>query len=280
MFKRRLKLSSFVVWLVAVIGAVSAQAATVVNGNFETGSLLGWRHNSNNAGPVTASFGVGPLGGAVSALLVARDSGFNSCVVDPWNARCVPQPVTFPNMGVVGVALAHDLPDPIRLGAIGLQPDLLGLSSIGQDVVLAAGDKILVDWRFLTNDGFGCCNGDNGILLMTNGTTLVGVNASSFVGSSGVAPSSTGFQRLNSLLPASITAPTAGTWTLYVGVFHGAGDTLGSSGMIVDNIRIQAVPEPSALLMCIMGMAALWQTARRKHNKVVRGELPLQQPSA
>jgi hypothetical protein len=263
MFKQLLQIGRLIA-LAASLTSVGAHAATIINGNFETGSLSGWRHNSNSAGPVTASFGVGPLGGAVSALLVARDSGFNACVVDPWNARCIPQPVAFPNMGVVGTALANDLPDPIRLGAIGLQPDLLGISSIGQDVVLAAGDKILVDWRFLTNDGFGCCNGDNGILLLTNGTTLVGVNASSFAGGSGAAPSSTGFQSLNGLNAASITAPSAGTWTLYVGVFHGAGDTLGSSGLLVDNIRIQAVPEPSALLMCIVGLTVLWQTAHRK----------------
>src|SRR5262245_44666358 len=79
--------------------STSAVAGPLVNADFESGSLTGWTLSRSYGQAVDATFGVPPLQGNYSALVVSRSG--NSCpgevVGDPWSAQCPSPPIPFPS---------------------------------------------------------------------------------------------------------------------------------------------------------------------------------------
>lgn len=247
----------------------SGVAAPVLNGRFETGDLSSWTFEGSSATVVDSSFGIDPIQGDYSALLVARD-GWGCRVDDPWGISCSP-PVSMPGPGVEGPSLSNEFPTSIDFFLAGLQPDRPSFQ-LGQDIDFKAGERLTLDWRFLSND-IRCPGGpgfaDNAGVFLTNGETLVGVNAGTNQSGppceSALAPSSTGFKYVASLKPVSITLPSAGLWTVFISVFHGPEDNLVSSGLMVDNIKIERrVPEPTSLGVVGAALAGLAATRKRR----------------
>ena len=242
-----------------------AQAlGATVNGDFEGGNLNNWTPSQSlntylhwTAAVESAVFA--PLAGSYSALLVTPTTATAPCPLEPWAPACPLPDSLFGAPVAPGPALAHAFPDVASINAAGISFNPHAGQSLGQDVDLALGEGIAFEWRTVVeeHDGMGCPvpNGiqpDTAVALLTNGTTVVGLN----LYCNGLSPLDT----------ATIKAPAAGVWTLYLGVFNG-GDAAGASAILVDNVRVtqaQPMPIPATSGLVVSSLFLLALSRRRR----------------
>ncbi len=199
----------------SVVAAVQPASAQIVNGGFETGNFTGWA-TTGNASIQTSAFGSGPTEGTFEALL--STGGFT-----------VPD---FSLEAFLGLA-------PGSLDNLG-NGDATSGSAIKQTFLAEAGDILTFDWNFLTDEGTPSFFNDFSFVSLSVLSEL-GDTTSIFMNSLTPFNQETGFQTF------SFTIPTTGTYTLGLGATDVA-DTIVDSGLLVDNVKLTSVPEPTSTL--------------------------------
>ncbi len=198
------------------LGVASPSRAAIVNGGFESNSFSGWT-TIGNTSIQTAAFGSGPTAGNYEAL-VRNGSG----------AVSTPDLETF--LGTT-IGSLDDLNNGITDSG----------AAIKQTFTADAGNVLSFDWNFLTNEIPPTPLNDYAFISVGSLSTLTSVITANLVPFSSSFPQQTGFKTY------SVTIPTTGTYTLALGVAN-VSDSGGESALLVDNVRLQAVPEPSSLL--------------------------------
>jgi subtilisin family serine protease len=175
------------------------------NGNFETGNFTNWE-TIGVANIETSSFGSGPVEGTSQALLSNTIGAVSDANLETF-------------LGLT----------PGSLDGLGNGNATEG-SALKRTITVSAGDQLTFDWNFLTSEGTPSSFNDFAFISIgtTDSSTLASTN-SSFVPSSTIFPSETGFGTF------SHTFTTGGTYTLGLGVLDVA-DTIADSGLLIDNV--------------------------------------------
>ena len=218
--------------LATLVEVNSAQA--LVNGSFETGDFTGWE-TTGNTSIETFGFGSGPTDGDFEAFLSTAQPTVSDLEIENF----------------LGLAVGS-------LDDLGTNDARVG-SAIKQTVTAKAGDILTFDWNFLTNESTPAFFNDFAFVSLT-GLNLLADTFSPFVTSLTPFDEETEFQTF------SFTFETAGTYTLGLGVAD-IFDTLVDSGLLVDNVELESVPEPTSILS-LLSLVALGtgSVLKRQHK--------------
>ncbi len=198
-------------------GVQSSQAA-IINGSFENG-FNGWDTIGNNSIQPGAFLGSGPTDGTNQALSI--------------NSSGVPD---FSLESFLGLTSGS-------LDGLGNGNATVG-SAIKQTFTANAGDTISFDYNFLTTETTPSFFNDFSFVSLTSVEELADTN-SSFVGFVTPIAQETGFTTFTQTIAAS------GTYTLGIGVVNSI-DAINASGILVDNVRIASVPEPTTNILTLL----------------------------
>jgi len=235
--------------LAGLLASAQAFSATLQNGDFGGGSLTGWTV-TGNASSENLLAGPAPSGNPYQAFIG--------------------------NVGVSVYALGSGAAVPVATlqSALGLAPGALDTlkiagdtgtvafgSAIQQSFTANAGDQLHFNWNFLSDEAGNHAGDDFAFMLLDgnlqrigNTFTPLGVTATVFTGE-------TGYQGFSALISSS------GTHTLAFGVVDVNG-ALGASAVMVDNVRIAAVPEPGSVVLMFAGLAMLAGVMRTRTRGV------------
>lgn len=122
-------------------------------------------------------------------------------------------------------------------------------SAIKQSFTANAGDSLSFDWNFLTNDDITAPDSAFNDIAFFSLNSIPIKLADLF---SSFTISSTTFNFESGFHTSTIGIQSAGIHTIGFGVAN-VGDQLINSGLLVDNVKITAVPEPSSLILSIIG---------------------------
>lgn len=222
--------------------AVSTTAAAgIANGDFTSGDLTGWTKTGNVAVDATAQFGPPPAGFAAQAVLGTADTA------------------SFLFGGSAVAAASLESFGGLGAGALAAMNATVG-SGLRTDFTAAAGERLVFQWKLMSNDPQGSPADDTAYLVLDNTTfiKLTSVNSATLLGGS----ASPLFDETAYLTFTS--APlAAGAHSVSLGVFDSV-DTLGASALAVTGVQLAPVPEPSMGLLLLGGMALLGLLRRRE----------------
>jgi hypothetical protein len=213
--------------LAAVFTWPARSEAGIVNGGFETGTFSGYT-TTGSAIITTAVFGTGPVEGTYQAFLSNGSGAVDTGLLESF------------------------LGEPSgSLNALG-NGQVFNGSALAQTFSATAGSLFSFQWNFLTNEDLPSLFNDHfAFVRVVSLNTLVDTNFPIFIGSNTSFISETGFQTF------TMTLPTTGDYQFAVGVVN-VGDTLGESGLLVDNLLLgAAVPEPTSFFLLFAGCSGL-----------------------
>lgn len=232
------KSSALTAGVVSLIGATvcvcDPSYAQVINGGFETGTFAGFERIGVTS-IQTAAFGSGPTEGNFQALITNAEGS-----------------VSTPNLETF----------------LGLTPGSLqnrganGGSAIRQTFTADAGNVLTFNFNFLTNETAPPALNDIPFVTLNSSVTeLTNAFSASFPSFTPLTnfEAETGFQSF------SLTVPTTGTFTLGFGVTD-IGDPIVDSGLLVENIVLQPIPEPSSIFG-FLTFSAFIAAAMMKHKQ-------------
>lgn len=199
--------------LSTVLVAAPSQAA-VINGSFEQG-LFGWQ-STKSVGSINSSIGVNPTDGYFQTSLVTNSSA-SAASIEKFLG------LTRGSLSTLGNGVAN------------------GGAAIKQTFTASAGDVVSFDWNFLTDEGTPNARNNDFAFFSLTGLTELADTKVSFVDSLSPFREETGYQT------TSYNITTAGTYTLGFGVIN-SGDRKVQSGLLVDNVSSEPVPEPASML--------------------------------
>ena len=218
----------------ATLCVASPSDAAIINGGFETGNFTGWT-TIGNTSIKTAGFGSGPTQENYEALVTNRSGSISA-----------PNLETF-----LGVEAGS-------LNTLG-NGNVTNGSAIKQTFTANAGDVLTFDGNFLKNKEPDPIFNDFAFVSLNSLSTLASPLTSSLVPFSA-------FDQQTGFKPFAFTIPTSGTYTLGLGVSN-VTDTVGDSGLLVDGVRLEAVPEPSSVLgILALAVGAASSRLLRKHK--------------
>ncbi|WP_199192138.1 PEP-CTERM sorting domain-containing protein [Chlorogloea sp. CCALA 695] len=200
--------------LSTVLVAAPSQAA-VINGSFESGDFTGWE-KIGTAAVDTNAYGVDTTDGYYQASLVTNSKA-PAVSIEKFLG------LTRGSLSTLGNGVANS-------GA-----------AIKQTFTASAGDVVSFDWNFLTNEGTPNARNNDFAFFSLTGLTELADTTVSFVDSLSEFREETGYQT------TSYTIATAGNYTLGFGVIN-SGDRKVQSGLLVDNVSSEPVPEPASML--------------------------------
>ena len=196
-----------------------AQALTLGNGGFELGNFDGWE-TLGIASIEGASFNSGPPEGDFQALLQTDGS------VEPFDFE-LDEFLGLPDGSLASV-------------------NAVGGTAIKTEVTANAGEILSFQWNFLTDEGQQTPFQNDLVFFTVDdlGFVLTDVTNSlpNFIPSDTIFAQETGFQIEN-----SFTFPTTGTFTVGFGVVDVEDFTV-KSGLLVDDVRVEPIPEPLTIL--------------------------------
>ena len=238
----------------AVVGAIlsltaaSAFAQQTIN-NFESGTFGPAGSTTGDASIVGADFFT-PAAGSRQALVTTFSSVADGGNVSGTDATTAANVETF-----------------LGLNAGTLTTNGANLSDASSfklvRITLNVGDVVSFNYNFLTNATAADGQDFSFVTLQRGGgdpafQVLANVAAAASVSTSSLFDHETG-----SVLFALAPVTTAGTYTLGFGVTDAFDDAVGS-GLLIDNVQINAVPEPSALVgVVVLGVLGLVVARRR-----------------
>jgi hypothetical protein len=260
--------------LILVPASVFADSILLTNGGFETGDLTGWER-VGDAGVQTAAFGTPPASGIYHALITDAP-GFCSppfCgpIDGPYNGP-------FRDFRSVQVRSSFLPPGPLET-LLGIEPGALHNfaesfthnplftavegSAIATSFITSstsAFNTLTFDYNFLTDEtragagfvedlAFYVLDGEIGYIDGQNGHGHDPLTATPFF-------TETGYRSL------SITIPTGGIHRFGVGVID-VEDGIVNSGIVVDNVRLIAVPEPRTWVLLGSGILGICLLRRK-----------------
>ena len=250
--------------------------AAVINGGFEDG-LTGWQAIGEYR-VETSAFGTGPVAGSSQAFLstafdevVNLDDNYNEVV--GGNAAAV----SFISGSTDGFSLEEFFGSSTFLGDNSLDSlttaTPLEGSAIKQTFTASAGELVSFSWNFLTQESTGRAAvndftypdfNDLAFVLIQSGTSNEWISLSDTLAN--LNSSSTSFDNETGFRTFSYEIPTAGSYTLGIGVVD-VGDRGLVSGLLVDSV--EAVPEPNSILGTV-GMLVLgagWGLSVKRRQK-------------
>lgn len=213
---------------------------TIINGGFEIGNFTGWT-TIGETSIETSAFGSTPTSGSSQALLSTGGATFADSIIEK-------------SLGLEAGTLDN-------LG----NRDATQGSAIRQTFTAEAGDVLTFDWNFLTGEETPNYFNDSSFVSINSVSKLADTTFPSFVSSLTPFIEETGFQTF------SFTIPTTGTYTLGLGVTDVGEDTT-NSGLLVDNVKIASVPEPSSALgVLVCGALGAVSVLRCKQRQKATG---------
>lgn len=221
-------------------------AAAIINGGFETGNFTGFTTTVGNTFVESAAFGVTPPGGSFQALLVAPDTDFGpNYNLDNF-------------LGLPADTIETVLPSG-GPGA-GLQVSFNAL----------AGQTLSFTWDFITCCDEGGAPYDGAFVSITGAGTLLQALATTSDATTAFGPVTKMINNLNSFSLRTgystfqYIIPVDGVYTLGLGVLNGGPERSTESALLVDDISLTGVPEPSSLLLAATGLALALAAKRRR----------------
>lgn len=237
--------------LLAVLLAVTflvgkANAVTITNPGFETGDLTGWL-SIGDALVVGSSFGDIPAQGTFQALITNEPSGGPGTVLNPLNL------VSYSGTNATTNSLAMDAFFNLPLGSwssTGLCTNCqccFESSGIKQSFTTAYAGTLSFSWNYLTDEG----GYAEPVVFVLDGTIYPLVPVPTNI----VFSSPSLFLREYGYRETSINM-TAGQHTLGFGVAE-LGDPTIATGVLIDNISFNPVPEPPSLFLLFLSFGVL-----------------------
>lgn len=253
-------------------GVAFADSVLTTNGGFETGDFTGWQ-TIGDALVVNSSFGIAPAQGTYQAFISDAPGG-PSQYPNPGYPSQRGSASAFPNL------LA---PSPLEsfmdLPAYSLYPAYANSqcggpsafcvpiegSGLKQSFSANTGDVLSFDFALVTNDApgfdFEFVTIDGAITILAR-PDVTACTQYPFVTLVGSATSPTGFRYDCNRQQFVATLTTTGTHTIGIGVV----DTLDNSedtGLLIDNVQLTSVPEPSTWLLLATGLVGIMAVKAR-----------------
>lgn len=225
-------------WL--LIFSSTSFGAVVVNGSFEDPNAgFGW-DREGIGGIVGSGFGVNPTDGAFQALLQTGDGGVGN------TGSSVADLATFLSI------------TPADITAVA--PNAFNGTAMSQAITVNALDTLTFDWNFLTAEGAGNPQDTAFFSLGPAGappTFFLANPANAAGGPVGIFARQTGYNTY------SHQFATGGNYVLGFGVVN-VTDAFGPSALLFDNVKLTAVPEPTALAgLGLLGLSLALRRRRR-----------------
>jgi hypothetical protein len=225
--------------------------ATVVEG-FESGSFSGSEATSGDVGIRGSYFTIAPTEGTKQMLLTTINNTSDSPQTNQSGSNAVPVTTVASFLGI-STASIHD----------GIAQGNEGSAFTINLGTLNAGDTITFNYDFLTNeDPSGTHHNDFAFWELNSGTIHIFADTASSLNPTNA--SNTVFGLETGYQTVTITITTTAIYTLGLGVMD-ATTTDNSSGLLIDNIQVTPVPEPTTVAFSVAGAALL--VALRKRIK-------------
>jgi hypothetical protein len=231
--------------------------ATILNGGFETGNFTGWT-TLGETNIETAGFGSGPTEGTFQALLSTGGATFAGSIIEEFLGL---EAGSLTNLG----KRLDPFPFPNGKAAQG--------SAIRQTFTANVGDILTFDWNFLTNEvPFPAINDFSFVSISSLGELADAKSATNIF-------PTTQFYGETGFKTFSFTIPTTGTYTLGIGVTDwqtsafptDLTDSFVDSGLLVDNVNLTSVPEPTSVFS-VLAFGALGAGSMLKRKQRHKGE--------
>jgi PEP-CTERM motif-containing protein len=219
--------------VVALVLSANPAPAAIINAGFETGDFTGWSTIGLTSVVTGASLGIMPVEGQFQALVSNLD-GFSSVPVG--------QLETF--LGLEGGSLNTLLGASVTQG-----------SAIKQTFSVNPGDRIQFAWNFLTNEATPSFFNDTAFAIISPSFIKLADTNSTFH------PGVAGFGEQTGYHTFLSDPLTGGSVTLAFGVVD-VGNRAVDSTLLVD-----AVPEPSTLLLLGTSLAGIGMSSLRRYRQ-------------
>lgn len=231
--------------LAGLLASAQAFAAPLQNGSFAGGSLTGWTVTGNAS--------------AENLLAGPASSG------NPYQAF-------IGNVGVSVYALGSGaaVPAGSLQTALGLSPGALETlkiagdtgtvvfgSAIQQSFTANAGDQLHFNWNFLSDETNNHAGNDFAFMLFDGNLQRIANMFTPSGFSTTVFTNETGYQGF------SMPIPSSGMHTLAFGVVDVNG-ALGASAVMIDDVRVAAVPEPGSVVLMLAGLVMVAGVVRTR----------------
>ena len=222
----------------------NAVAAALTNGDFGSGSFTGWT-DTGNTEVVSCLGGVCPPSGNLKQAFLGTNG---TAVYALGNGAPATAAALAGALGVTG-AMLDGLTAPSDSVKFG--------SSIRQSFTANTGSKVSFSWNFVTDESANPIADDYAFFIL-DGTLTRLANTFSTLGATPTAFTfETGYKSVNVTLAAS------GQHDIAFGVVD-VHDALGASGVLIDNVRVSAVPLPAGLWLFTTAWASLGLRLRLK----------------
>lgn len=270
-----IRLNSRTTFTFLLSAVTTASFAQVANGGFES-SFTSWTQAGKTL-VINNTLGSGPTEGSSQAFLATVTDG----TVNPdITAGTGVSPNT--TAAALGVTVAE-------LNGLGNGSAYIG-SAISQTIHLNAGETLSFDWNFMTNQTYkdgvfnfapSAANNDFAIVALTKaGSPVVRAKLADVFYGYAVNPGSPGgFDSGFSLTPIqnpflsetgfhqySFLATSTGNYTLGLGVISATTNPNPNginSALLIDNVKVAVVPEPTSMLALGLGLAAMARKRRK-----------------
>ena len=213
----------------ALFGLESSAQAIVLNGGFESGDFSDEWRSIGDARTVRSDFGVTPAGGEFQALITSKSGSVFDTSLESF-------------LDLSGGSLDTLEPEGVIEG-----------SAIKQTITVRAGDTLSFSWNFLSNETLFDSDSKtyNDFAFVSIGDTVQTiVDTSELIGSS-----KTMFDTETGYRTFFYNFTEGGTYLLGIGVLdvEDSNDFF-PSGLLVDNVEIQTVPEPTTILGSLVAL--------------------------